>query len=336
MISYSKSALIGAILEDIAYGLYFSYFLQGARIMFSRKKGRGRLSVPLFLTSLVLCFLITMRMVLDNIAVVSAFTDDPITPYAADLFLESFGNGSMFRTGTYIALTVVADIFVVYRVFTVWGGSFLISAVPSLLAIADIVTGGLLIQAIRKLAAGSSPDGKNVSTHAIVFYSFTLALNMLCTLLISLRIYLTQRRTSGVIGRSVDLNTTMAIVIESAALYSVALIAMIVPTSLGDNVQYCLLSMMPGIVGIAFQLIIVRVGSGLSPHSAAHGGPVSDLQFAHSSSGRRSGTQYATTTTSGRRDENAYEDIEIPVHLAGGTSSHEHSGANTSDEKDLV
>jgi hypothetical protein len=97
-------------------------------------------------------------MVLDNKAVVEAFTNDPITPNAADIYLENFGNGAMFRTGTYIALTIVADIFIVcemngvnlpvlifarqvYRVYAVWGGSLIAAALPSLLAIADI--GGL-------------------------------------------------------------------------------------------------------------------------------------------------------------------------------------------------
>ena len=53
------------------------------------------------------------RLVLDNKAAVEAFTNDPITPNAADIYYTSFGNGAMFRTGTYIALTIVADIFIV-------------------------------------------------------------------------------------------------------------------------------------------------------------------------------------------------------------------------------
>jgi hypothetical protein len=55
-------------------------------------------------------------MVLDNKAVVEAFTNDPITPHATDIYFGSFGNGAMFRTGTYIALTIVADIFVVREI----------------------------------------------------------------------------------------------------------------------------------------------------------------------------------------------------------------------------
>jgi hypothetical protein len=55
-------------------------------------------------------------MVLDNKAVVGGSTNDPITPHPTDIYLGSFGNGAMFRTGTYIALTIVADIFVVREI----------------------------------------------------------------------------------------------------------------------------------------------------------------------------------------------------------------------------
>ncbi|KAJ7243910.1 hypothetical protein B0H12DRAFT_815983 [Mycena haematopus] len=314
MLSYSKSALVGAILETLAYGLYLSYFLQGLQIIFRRKNGQGHISVRLLLTSLVLFFLITMRMILDNKAVVEAFTYDPVLPFAADLYLEDFGNGAMFRTGTYIALTIVADIFVVYRVYAIWGGNLIVAALPALLAIADIVTGALFIQAIRELAAGTSPDGKNVSTHAIVFYSFTLALNVICTLLISLRIYVTKRRLEGLtMVALLDIGTTMTILIESAAIYSVCLIAMMVPTVQGNNVQYCILSVMPGIVGIAFSLIIVRIGSGLSPATTA-GPTVTELRFA----GGQKSTQFGSTT-------------DDDVHM----SHHHHHGSHGSRSNEL-
>ncbi|KAF7361141.1 hypothetical protein MSAN_01145900 [Mycena sanguinolenta] len=323
MLSYSKSCLIGAMLETLAYGLYLSYFLQGMQIILSRRKRMGSPSIRLLLTSLVLFFLITMRMVLDNKAVVEAFTNDPITPHAADIYLENFGNGAMFRTGTYIALTIVADIFIVYRVYAIWAGDLIVSALPALLAIADIVSGALFIQAIRELAAGTSPDGKNAATHATVFYSFTLALNVICTLLIALRIYLTKRRLEGfTMVALLNVGTTMTILIESAAIYSVCLIAMIVPTVLGNNVQYCVLSLMPGIVGIAFSLIIVRIGSGLSPASSA--GPVSELRFA----GEKKSTQLDLSDLS--TDEDGPR-RHVALNIKNQSEQQSHSGASRSD-----
>ncbi|KAJ6589253.1 hypothetical protein B0H19DRAFT_234434 [Mycena capillaripes] len=319
MLSYSKSALVGAILEDLAYGLYLSYFLQGLQTIFGRKKQRGNIPIRLLITSLILFFLITLRMVLDNKFIVVGFTYDTITPNAADIYMESFGNGALFRTGTYVALTIVADIFIVYRVYAIWSGNIFATAVPFILAIADIVTGGLFIQAIRELAAGDSPDGRNVATHAIVFYSFTLALNVISSFLISLRIYITKRRVEDLtrVVSSLDLTTTMTILIESAVLYSASLIAMIVPTALGDNVQFCLLSVMPGIIGIAFSLIIIRIGSGLSPASSA--GPESTIQFARSATTATS--QYNTTDASASGHEG------VQVYLSPGSHRSREMGS---------
>ncbi|KAJ7810329.1 hypothetical protein B0H13DRAFT_544384 [Mycena leptocephala] len=325
MLSYSKSALVGAILETLAYGLYLPYFLQSLQVILARRNDKGNVPIRLLLTSLVLFVLITMRMVLDNKAVVEAFTNDPTTPIAADIYLENFGNGAMFRTGTYIALTIVADIFIVYRVYAVWGGSFIVTALPFILAIADIVTGALLIQVIRELAAGSSPDGKNVSTHATVFYSFTLALNVVSSFLISLQIYLTKRRVEGLTLMPSVLGTTMTILIESAAIYSACLVAMIVPTVQGNNVQYVVLSVMPGIVGIAFSLIIVRIGSGLSSESSV-GLPQSDIRFA------RTGTT-RTDTTGTQFDASAFGHASghdgIPVHLIHNSQKSHGMGSNS-------
>ncbi|TCD71997.1 hypothetical protein EIP91_000129 [Steccherinum ochraceum] len=236
-LSYSKSCLIGAIMESLAYGLYFSYFLQSLRIL-RRKLVNGRTSIGLTVVTIVLFVLITIRMSLDNKAAVEAFTNDPLTPNAADIYFTSFGNGALFRTGTYIALTIVADIFIVYRVFVVWGNSFFMAGVPFLLAIADIVSGGLVLQVIRNLKAGESPDGNTLATHIMIFYGFTLGLNVLSTCLIALRIYLQQRQAhKAKVAPSDTLNMTMVILIESAGLYSACLIAMLVPTATGSNVQ---------------------------------------------------------------------------------------------------
>ncbi|KAK7438398.1 hypothetical protein VKT23_018011 [Stygiomarasmius scandens] len=267
------------------------------------------------------------RLVLDNKAAVEAFTNDPITPNAADIYYTSFGNGAMFRTGTYIALTIVADIFIVYRVFAVWARNIWVSLIPFLLAIADIVSGALVIRTIRHLEAGASPDGNDIATHILVFYGFTLALNVLCTLLIALRFWIAQRQAAAnKIASSMDLSTTLVIVVESAALYSVCLVVMLVPTAMGNNAQYCMLSMMPGIVGLAFSLVIVRVGSGVSPN-ATSAGPGSGLQFAafrseFATSQLGEQSHFENESTNQSHSEGPHERGGISVHFGRlGTSS---------------
>ncbi|KAJ3749363.1 hypothetical protein DFH05DRAFT_1390308 [Lentinula detonsa] len=136
-LSYSKSCLIGAIMETMAYGMYFLLLCRCSGILWKRHI-KGAISIYLITATIILFVLITMRMVLDNYAAVTAFTYAPLTPDAAEIYFGSFGNGAMFRTGTYVALTVVADIFIVFRVYAVWGNSIYAAIVPALLAVADI------------------------------------------------------------------------------------------------------------------------------------------------------------------------------------------------------
>ncbi|KAK7019723.1 hypothetical protein VNI00_017962 [Paramarasmius palmivorus] len=336
-LGYAQSCLIGALIESLFYGLYFMTFLQTVQIL-RKKLVPGPVFAYLATTTIVLFVLITMRMVLDNKAAVEAFTNDPLTPNAAEIYFTSFGNGAMFRTGTYIALTVVADVFIVYRVWAVWSRAILATIVPFLLAVADIVSGALFVQSIRELAAGDSPDGKSTATHALIFYSFTLALNVVCTFLIALRLYIAQRQsTAAKMAPSTNLNKLMVIVIESAALYSACLVAMLVPTALGNNAQYCILSMMPGIVGLAFSLIIVRAGAGVSPHHTTADTTGGRMQFAEGRSQfATSGFDDHETTTTGypRSEGTSTRHRGFPIQFKPGTrSTGEHTHATrTSDE----
>lgn len=72
------------------------------------------MSYPLFKYLFIFTnsFSYLQRLVLDNKAAVEAFADDPLTPNAAEIYYTSY-KGALFRTGTYIALTIVADIFIV-------------------------------------------------------------------------------------------------------------------------------------------------------------------------------------------------------------------------------
>ncbi|KAF5344253.1 hypothetical protein D9758_012352 [Tetrapyrgos nigripes] len=316
-VGYAKSCLIGAIMESIVYGLYLTYFLQSVRVL-RRKLVKGPVFIYLAMTTFLLFVLITMRMVLDNKAAVEAFTNDPLTPNAAETYYTSYGNGAMFRTGTYIALTIVADIFVVYRVFAVWSRNIWITISPFLLAIADVVSGALVLQTIRHLETGAEPDGASLATRILIFYGLTLGLNLLCTLLIGLRFYIAQRQAAeSKIAPSMNLSATLIIVVESAALYSVCLIVMMVPTAMGDNTQYCMLSMMPGVVGLAFSLVIVRIGSGKSPRATT--GPGSTIRFVnHGGHSDFTSTQHASQYETQTESESDLErNTGISVHFSG-------------------
>ncbi|KAJ8088836.1 hypothetical protein PM082_014082 [Marasmius tenuissimus] len=285
-----KANIIGMFLEGIAYGIYFSVFLQTLRIL-RRKAVPGFVFVYLATTTFVLFTLITVTLVVDlRIAVTKLIGDtEDGTRIVSEL--------AMLSCGAYVALTSIADIFIVYRVFAVWSRNSIISAIPCSLSIAGIISGGFLV-------ANSGKYGFNEPRHLFTaFYCITLVLNVLSTALIASKLYISERQIK--FSSSLKLKWTSVIVVESAALYSSCIVVVVICNVMGADDAHLVLLMVvcrissllcdqsnitayqqtPSIIGLAFSLIIVRVAasggrSNKTFTSVDHSGPGSVLHFA--------------------------------------------------------
>ncbi|KAL0067993.1 hypothetical protein AAF712_004896 [Marasmius tenuissimus] len=242
---FAKAGLIGTLLESIVYGLYLTVFLQTLRIL-RRKIVPGFVFAYLATTTLVLFVLITMRLAVDIHIMTQTLTVTGNGPIPNALGLQKIS------CGTYVSLTIIADIFIVYRVFAVWSRSLVASAIPCSLIVAGIVSGGLLVSSLGNFGP-DEPRGLFT-----IFYCITLVLNVLCTILIASKLYISDRQTT--LSSSLKLKWTSIIVIESAALYSACVIIIVVCNVLGaDDVNLVFLLAIPSIIGLTFSLIIVRV-----------------------------------------------------------------------------
>ncbi|KAK1224943.1 hypothetical protein PQX77_001036 [Marasmius sp. AFHP31] len=245
----AKASLITMILECIVYGIYFTVFLQTLHIL-RRKAVPGFLFVYLASTTLLLFALITLRLAADAQITVQALTSNRqhvlIAPELAKL-----------TYGAYVVLTIIADIFMVYRVFAVWSRNLTVSVIPCSLSAASIVNGGLLVSNVGSKSGFNEP--KDLYT---TFYCITLALNVLCTALIAFKLYISERQTE--FSSSLKLRWTSSktsIPAHVAALYSAFVVVIVVCNVLRvDDVHLVLLSTQtPSMIGLTFSLIIVRV-----------------------------------------------------------------------------
>ncbi|KAJ8088832.1 hypothetical protein PM082_014078 [Marasmius tenuissimus] len=241
----AKANLIGVLLECIVYGIYFTVFLQTLHI-FLRKGVKSFVHVYLASTALVVFALITLRLAIDITIAVQTITGT--NGHGSTIFPKL----SRLSCATYVALTIIADIFIVYRVFAVWSRSLFVSAAPCSLSIAGIISGGLL-------ASDAGQYGFNEPRHLFTtFYCITLVLNVLSTALIACKLYISERQIE--LSSSLKLKRTSVIVIESAALYSACVIVIVVCNVTGaDDAHLILLLTTPSIIGLTFSLIIVRV-----------------------------------------------------------------------------
>ncbi|KAJ8088862.1 hypothetical protein PM082_014108 [Marasmius tenuissimus] len=252
MFTPAKAALIAIILECIIYGVYFTVFLRTVPVL-CQKMAPGIVRAYLAGTALALFTLITMKLGVDINVAVEFFTNlGGITPLT--------GGEAKLSSGVYVALTMIADTFIVYRLFAVWSRS-LVSVIPCLLIIAGIITGGLMAAHASELSF-KEPQASGLLT---AFYCITLVLNVLCTALIAFKLYIEERRNE--LSSPLRLRWTSVVVIQSAALYSACVVAVVVCNIVGaDSVHIIVLSSTPSIIGLTFSLIIFRIGSSGTPH----------------------------------------------------------------------
>ncbi|KAJ8088868.1 hypothetical protein PM082_014114 [Marasmius tenuissimus] len=251
MLTITKAALIGMLMESIVYGVYFTVFLRTLHIL-CRKLVPGFVRGYLATTTLVLFILITLKLGIDTGITVTLFTPEdgaiPITTKLAKL-----------SSGIYVSLTIIADIFIVFRVSAVWSRNPIVSAIPCSISLAGIVSGGFLV-------ANSGNSGFNEPRGLFTtFYCITLVLNILCTALIASKFYILEYQTK--LSSSLRLRWTSVVVIESAAIYSACVIVVVVCNVVkADSVHLIVLLTTPSVIGLTFSLIIVRIGSGVTPN----------------------------------------------------------------------
>ncbi|EIM80262.1 uncharacterized protein STEHIDRAFT_68602, partial [Stereum hirsutum FP-91666 SS1] len=142
-----------------------------------------------------------------------------------------------------------------YRCYVVWSGDRKIMVLPFLLYLADISVGAQSCNALLSIKPGQLIFVNTLAKWALTFFSLTLTLNAVCTLLISYRIWSTSRAVAHTrSGRGRSLWRVIEILVESAAVYSCSLLAMIGTYVANSNAQYITLDALPPIIGIVVRL----------------------------------------------------------------------------------
>ncbi|KAJ6468216.1 hypothetical protein C8R45DRAFT_1105592 [Mycena sanguinolenta] len=248
----TKESYIGALLENIIYGKWTLLF-------YKKKKTQGTVHLYLLLTTGLMFIVVTMRCIIDTYRCATAFDNAEVDPGPPNSVLGILG------TTCWVVLTIVADVFIVYRAFVVWDRSRPVVIIPSLLVLANLIVGifALMALADSDTSLWSPVDWMNA------FISLTLCTNIICTSLISFRIIRVHRGVAWMASTDSNRDTIrlVSIIVESAAVYSAMLVATLVVARLRGFAIYILVDCLsPTIVriGLVFSSIVIRVSRGTS------------------------------------------------------------------------
>jgi len=258
-IDFSLSELAALSVESFFYGIYFVLFFSSFKVLLNKRKTISG-TTPLLAVAGVLGILITWHMITDGVRAVSAFKKDQV-PLGPDLYYANVASAlSLVKTSLYFVITIIFDAFILHRCFVVWNRNYLVILLPFIVWLADIGTGIASVQGLSGLTKGDSVFILKQEKITKSFLSSTLAVNGLCTLLIAYRQW-TRQATMRDSRKAFGLTREAAIMAESGAIYSITLILIIATYASKSNSFNVFLDMASPIIGVAFSLIIIRLGA---------------------------------------------------------------------------
>ncbi|TFY75973.1 hypothetical protein EWM64_g8041 [Hericium alpestre] len=188
-------------------------------------------------------------------------------------FLDISSWVNVLQTVCYNAQTSIADAMLIYRCYVIYGQSWKIASALSVMwggcVICEVILCYLEITSGRDTDL-DSPFVKPVATSVLII---TLVLNFIATFLIVHKIWAIQRLVSRVrlsaegdtaAGDNSPLLRAIRIVVESGMMYTLAVLIFVIMHLANNYAQYPLSDSIVEIIGIAFNLIIIRVEQGRS------------------------------------------------------------------------
>ncbi|KAF7326351.1 hypothetical protein MVEN_02621400 [Mycena venus] len=266
-LSYASSAFLAIILETLFYGLFLFMFITSTFVLY-RKRPRNptaslaKINLPLLSISSAMFIFGTIHLAMDAYRAMESFVYYPGGAFA---YLIATGTNTplyVSKNVLYHAQTFLGDMFMIYRLYKVWGGNKLICLPFILCFIASIAAGAgaLATQTLRK--PSQSIFSSALHDWPLAFLVMTLVVNAGCTALIAYRAWVVNCETKLLnVGTHVHVAVIM---LESGLLYTIASVIQLALYMNSSGAYKIAQDTLMQIIGLIFCGIIASVGLGLS------------------------------------------------------------------------
>jgi len=229
-------------------------------LVYRRPNGRP-LNVSMLLVAILMFVLATMQLAVNFTRIIRGFVVNE--GHTGEYYNQLAEFTQIFGSTLYILQTFVGDAVAIYRCYIVWSRRLIYIAFPFMIYLGSLVSGiGILV------TMGQANDGSLVFFDTLgnwisSFFSLTLVTSTTCTFMIASRIwYLNNQSVSR--GGAGSLHPVARVVVESGAIYSSLLIALLILYGQKSWFQYIIVDALSSLIGIVFSVIIVRIGLGIA------------------------------------------------------------------------
>ncbi|KAL5531102.1 hypothetical protein ACEPAG_3978 [Sanghuangporus baumii] len=253
-----ESKLVSIFIQTLLYGAYTVVFILTVWVLLFKRAPQEPINKTMLAISIVLFVLATMHIGVNYTRIIKAFVTHRDAPGGPAAFFNQLSEFTqIFGSTIYVAQTLVGDGVVLYRSYLVWERKFRVIAFPCLLLLGSTACGIGILYSFAKVVPEAEIFVNELQNWIVSFFSLTLATNIVCTALVAARIWMLNRSIMSFASHSY--RPIIILVIESGAVYSVTLLALLILYKAHSWFQYVLLD-----AGLVFSMIIVRIGLGIT------------------------------------------------------------------------
>ncbi|KAI0352273.1 hypothetical protein OH77DRAFT_1428820 [Trametes cingulata] len=267
-IAIERFFLAGDFISGVAYGVHVVLWTSCAMYLWKQRHRGWR-------TLFLLGFISLLFIVETMFAIVQARTVEviyinnrnyPGGPWSYFLASQNLAINVIFYA-TLFVMTFLCDTLMLWRSWIIWTASgrttaYLVNLVPFIMLVASFVMGTLWT--LQSSHPGLSLYSKQPLAYGTAYYTISLGVNIILTALIIARLLMYRRTHLAHLPpeHAQQYLSLAALIVESAALYSVFAIAFLVSYAMNAPINQIWLGFASGAQPIATYLIIYRVADG--------------------------------------------------------------------------
>ncbi|KAL1746201.1 hypothetical protein HDZ31DRAFT_34682 [Schizophyllum fasciatum] len=251
-------------LETLFYGINICLF--GSYVYILRFRKTRRISSVVFWVAVLMFLFSTVHVSLGFARLIWGFIerrDQPGGPAA--YFSEVSHPPNVAKVTIHTVNSILGDSIVVWRCWHVWGRNWKVCVFPALLILGSAICGFGQAYIFANATAIHSAFNDALEKWNGSLFILSLVTNVIVTTLIAARIWFLARETGGhLLSTKFRYTKVLVIVIESAMIYSAALIIEIALYFVGSNAFYIVYDPIAQLTGIVPTMIIVMSTLGLT------------------------------------------------------------------------
>lgn len=266
--------LAAMIIETALFGLYIGAFYRMIGTFRKSSKGsRAMLSRARFWFAVLLFLCITGNWVTELMILWRAFIPSTDTTYnfgpETGQGLPSFARYFKFEVNSplnvantifYVLVTLLGNLFMIFRLYIIWSRRWWISVPPLLLCI-GIAVSGLMTAVLFSQSTANARIFETARAWITSYFAMCLTCNLYSTCLICYQIFTSNTQLALFKLEKVGRNKVPYVFVQSAAVYSPLLLISLITYVLNSNLVYISVDMTSPVIGINFCLILTRISA---------------------------------------------------------------------------